>query len=45
LLNAEFAAGDTVSEKRQILELTLEAGASVGEVARAHGLNADQVFK
>jgi transposase len=32
----------TVSEKRRIAELTLEPGASV---ARAHGVNANQVFK
>jgi transposase-like protein len=30
----------TISEKRQIVELTLEPGASVAEVARAHGMNA-----
>ena len=35
----------TVSEKRQIAELTLEPGASVALVARAHGVNANQVFK
>ena len=35
----------SVSEKRQIVELTLEPGASVAEVARAHGVNANQVFK
>ena len=35
----------TVAEKRQIVQLTLEAGASVAQVARAHGLNANQVFK
>jgi transposase len=34
-----------VSEKRQIVQLTLEPGASVAEVARAHGVNANQVFK
>lgn len=34
-----------ISEKRQIVELTLEAGASVAEVARAYGVNANQVFK
>jgi len=27
------------------VQLTLEAGASVAEVARAHGVNANQVFK
>jgi transposase len=35
----------SVSEKRRIAELTLEAGASVALVARAHGVNANQVFK
>ena len=35
----------SVSEKRQIVQLTMEPGASVAEVARAHGLNANQVFK
>ena len=35
----------TLSEKRQIAELTLEPGASVALVARAHGVNANQVFK
>ena len=35
----------SVAEKRQIVELTLEPGASVALVARAHGLNANQVFK
>lgn len=35
----------TVSEKRRIAELTLEPGASVALVARAHGVNANQVFK
>ena len=35
----------SVSEKRQIVQLTMELGASVAEVARAHGLNANQVFK
>ena len=32
-------------EKRRIAELTLEPGASVALVARAHGVNANQVFK
>jgi len=27
------------------VQLTLEPGASVSEVARAHGVNANQVFK
>lgn len=35
----------SISEKRQIVQLTQEAGASVAEVARAHGVNANQVFK
>ena len=35
----------TVSEKRRIAELTLEPGASVALVARAHVVNANQVFK
>lgn len=35
----------TVAEKRRIAELTFEPGASVALVARAHGVNANQVFK
>ena len=35
----------SVSEKRRIVELTLEPGASVALVARANGVNANQVFK
>ena len=35
----------SVSEKRRIVELTFEPGASVALVARAHGVNANQVFK
>lgn len=35
----------SVSEKRQIVQLTLEPGASVAEVARSHGVNANQLFK
>jgi transposase len=35
----------SVAEKRQIVQLTMEPGASVAEVARVHGLNANQVFK
>jgi len=35
----------SVAEKRQIVQLTMEPGASVAEVARAYGLNANQVFK
>jgi transposase-like protein len=34
----------TVLEKRRIAELTYEPGASVALVARAHGVNANQVF-
>jgi transposase len=35
----------TVSEKRRIAELTFEPGGSVALLARAHGVNANQVFK
>ena len=35
----------TLSEKRRIAELTFEPGASVALVARAHSVNANQVFK
>jgi hypothetical protein len=35
----------SVSEKRRIAELTFVPGASVALVARAHGVNANQVFK
>jgi transposase len=35
----------SVSEKRRIAEQTFEPGASVALVARAHGVNANQVFK
>ena len=34
----------TVEEKRRIVEETLAPGASVARVARAHGVNANQVF-
>jgi transposase len=34
----------SVAEKRQIVEETLVEGASVARVARAHGINANQVF-
>jgi transposase len=34
----------SVAEKRRIVELTFESGASVSLVARAHGVNANQVF-
>ena len=33
-----------VAEKRRIVEETLEPDASVAKVARAHGVNANQVF-
>jgi transposase len=33
-----------ISEKLKIVKLTLQPGASVAEVARAHGVNANQVF-
>lgn len=35
----------TTAEKRQIVEETLALGASVALVARAHGVNANQVFQ
>ena len=35
----------SVAEKRRIVELTLVPGASVALVARAQGVNANQVFK
>lgn len=34
----------TVEEKRRIVEEALEPGASVARVARAHGVNANQLF-
>jgi transposase len=34
-----------VAEKRRIVEQTLVAGGSVARVARAHGVNANQVFQ
>jgi transposase len=34
----------SVAERRQIVEETLVPGASVARVARAHGVNANQVF-
>ena len=34
----------TVEEKRRIVEETLQPGASVARVARAHSVNANQVF-
>ena len=35
----------SVSEKLQIVQLTMEPGASVAEIARSHAVNANQVFK
>jgi transposase len=35
----------TVEQKRRIVEETLEPGNSVARVARAHGINANQVFQ
>jgi transposase len=35
----------TVEEKRRIVEETLVSGASVSQVARMHGVNANQVFQ
>jgi transposase len=35
----------SVSEKVAIVRLTMKPGASVAEIARAHGVNANQVFK
>src|SRR5215471_19187389 len=35
----------STQERRQIVEETLKPGASVSRVARAHDVNADQVFK
>jgi transposase len=35
----------TLSEKRRIVELTLEPGASVARVAHAEGVNSHQVFQ
>src|SRR4029077_14599895 len=34
----------SIAEKRRIVEETLLPGASVARVARAHGINANQVF-
>lgn len=35
----------SIEERRRIMELTLEPGASVTRVAREHGINANQVFQ
>jgi transposase-like protein len=34
-----------LAEKRRIVELTLEPGSSVAQVAQANGVNANRVFK
>ncbi len=34
----------TIDEKQRIVEATLAEGASVARIARAHGINANQVF-
>ena len=34
----------SIAEKRRIVEETLVEGAAVARVARAHGINANQVF-
>jgi len=44
-LGGDFGSGDPFSAKRQIVQMTLEPGASVAEVARAQGVNANQLFK
>jgi len=35
----------TIEEKRRIVELSLEAGASVARIAQAEGVNANQIFQ
>jgi transposase len=35
----------SASEKLEILQLTMAPGASAAEIARAHGVNANQVFE
>ena len=35
----------SVAEKLSIVQLTMEPGASVAEIARTHGVNANQLFK
>ena len=35
----------SVAEKRRVVELTLQPGASVALVARTHGVSANQVYK
>lgn len=42
--NAAQRQRRSIAEKRRIVEETLVPGASVAKVARAHGVNANQVF-
>ena len=35
----------SVSEKLAIVRLTMEPGANLAKIGRAHGVNANQVFK
>ena len=35
----------TIEEKRRIVELSLESGASVARIAQAEGVNANQIFQ
>jgi len=35
----------SIAEKLAIVQLTLQPGTSVAEIARSHGVNANQVFK
>lgn len=42
--NAAQRQHRSVAEKRRIVEETLVEGASVARIARAHGVNANQVF-
>jgi len=44
LLGAVQRQRRSIAEKRRIVEETLVEGASVARVARAHGINANQVF-
>jgi transposase len=44
LLGAAQRQRRSIGEKRRIVEETLVEGASVARVARAHGINANQVF-
>src|SRR5438477_12399047 len=44
LLGAAQRQRRSIAEKRSIVEETLAEGASVARIARAHGINANQVF-